>query len=203
MTAAETRPAPAGDEDHYLRLEDASARAYNRFVYRDSDVSARIRRHLFRHGVAEFSPPHGRALVEDGALVGILACLGGDRLQRTRLQGAMHLRRSGILDDEQGLVDRLKAAHAATLSPDDGDFYLSRIAVAEEHRGRGLGAHLLERFEAAADERGAERLVLDVDADAEDAVSFYRNAGYREIGRGTAEEEGRLLTYVHMAKVPS
>lgn len=187
-------------EDEVLRLEDQAARVYNRFVFRDEALSRRIRRRLYRENLAEFSPPHGEILLEDAQVVGMVSFLEGGRVRRLRLRAAMLLRKSGLLSPQPGVLRRMKAVSGAALAPGSGDLYLSRIAVAPAERGRGIGTRLLDRFESAARERGAERLVLNVNEAAEGAASFYRHAGYEEVGRGTAVDGGRSLTYLHMTK---
>lgn len=202
MSSAELRLVPPSEEheDEILRLEDQAARGYNRFVFPDEMLSRRIRRRLYRENAAEFSPPYGEVLVEGGQAVGMVFFLEGGRVRSLRLEGAMLLKRSDLLPPRSGLLRRMKAASGAALAPDDGDLYLSRIAVAPPERGRGIGTRLLARFESAAAKRGADRLVLNVNEAAEGAVSFYRDAGYRDAGRGTAVDGERSLSYLHMTK---
>lgn len=56
------------------------------------------------------------------------------------------------------------------------------IAVAEEHRGRGVGAELLKAASSWATEHGVEALVLDTLTANERALSFYARHGYRQFG---------------------
>ena len=56
------------------------------------------------------------------------------------------------------------------------------IAVDPRHRGRGIGTALLERFVAAARERGAERLFLEM-RDGNPAERLYRAMGFEPVGR--------------------
>ena len=56
------------------------------------------------------------------------------------------------------------------------------IAVIPDHRGRGVGTTLLQRFIAAAEERGAARLFLEM-RDGNPAESLYRRAGFEPVGR--------------------
>jgi [ribosomal protein S18]-alanine N-acetyltransferase len=56
---------------------------------------------------------------------------------------------------------------------------LERIAVATSHRQRGLAAMLL----ASCDLSGCDRVMLEVRADNEAAVAFYRREGFAEISR--------------------
>jgi ribosomal-protein-alanine N-acetyltransferase len=56
------------------------------------------------------------------------------------------------------------------------------IAVRPEHRGRGVGAVLLDRFIATAQARGKTRLFLEM-RDGNPADSLYRRAGFEPIAR--------------------
>jgi ribosomal-protein-alanine N-acetyltransferase len=56
------------------------------------------------------------------------------------------------------------------------------IAVSPDHRGRGVGTTLLQRFIAAAEARGATRLFLEM-RDGNPADSLYRRAGFQPVGR--------------------
>ena len=59
------------------------------------------------------------------------------------------------------------------------------IAVDPRHRGRGIGATLLERFIAAARARGAVRLFLEMRY-GNRADSLYRRHGFAPVGRRRA-----------------
>jgi ribosomal-protein-alanine N-acetyltransferase len=83
--------------------------------------------------------------------------------------------------------------------PGDGEpavgFVLSRGAADEEelllisvhpdHRGRGIGSMLLERFVAAARVRGGQRLFLEM-RDGNPAEALYRRHGFEQVGRRRA-----------------
>ena len=56
------------------------------------------------------------------------------------------------------------------------------IAVHPDHRGRGVGSALMERFIAAAHARGKTRLFLEM-RDGNPAESLYRRAGFEPVGR--------------------
>jgi ribosomal-protein-alanine N-acetyltransferase len=56
------------------------------------------------------------------------------------------------------------------------------IAVHPDHRGRGVGTALLQRFIAAAEARGAARLFLEM-RDGNPAESLYLQAGFEPVGR--------------------
>jgi ribosomal-protein-alanine N-acetyltransferase len=59
------------------------------------------------------------------------------------------------------------------------------IAVVPHHRGRGIGAALLERFLSEARSRGAARLFLEM-REGNPAESLYRRHGFASVGRRRA-----------------
>ncbi len=75
---------------------------------------------------------------------------------------------------------------------DAAGFCLSRSGVDEEelllfavvptHRGKGIGSRMLTRFAAAAQARGARRLLLEMRS-GNPAESLYRRYGFCQIGR--------------------
>jgi len=56
------------------------------------------------------------------------------------------------------------------------------VAVRPEHRGRGIGHALLQRFIADAEARGAVRQFLEM-RDGNPADSLYRRVGFEPVGR--------------------
>ncbi|MEU9830133.1 GNAT family N-acetyltransferase [Streptosporangium sp. NPDC048047] len=67
------------------------------------------------------------------------------------------------------------------LRPDAVVAELLSMRVDEEHRGRGVGARLVERFLAWAGERGANQAVVSAYATNSDAVRFYRARGFTPV----------------------
>lgn len=74
---------------------------------------------------------------------------------------------------------------------------LYSIAVARDAAGRRVGATLLAASEAAAAERGAARLRLEVHEANDPAIALYRKAGYRQFGRHAHyyEDRGHALRF--------
>jgi ribosomal protein S18 acetylase RimI-like enzyme len=61
--------------------------------------------------------------------------------------------------------------------------HLAQIAVAEDHRRRGLGGELLESAMASAVAAGANQMTLMVDAENAAALALYRRFGFTERAR--------------------
>ena len=59
---------------------------------------------------------------------------------------------------------------------------LANIAIADGHRGRGLGAHLLERMLDVGRERDVASVYLEVRASNKAAIGLYERFGFAQIG---------------------
>lgn len=63
-----------------------------------------------------------------------------------------------------------------------GEEELLLLAVSPLWRGRGIGGALLERLKQTAQSSGVEKVFLEM-RDGNPAVSLYRRAGFRDVGR--------------------
>jgi [ribosomal protein S18]-alanine N-acetyltransferase len=64
----------------------------------------------------------------------------------------------------------------------DDEAHLFRVAVAPEHRRRGLGAELMGEFIRRARGQGARAAVLEVGAGNTAALALYRKFGFQTVG---------------------
>jgi ribosomal-protein-alanine N-acetyltransferase len=69
------------------------------------------------------------------------------------------------------------------LSTGAGEAHLLNVCIAPEHRGRGLGRHLLGRLLDVARWNGAERVYLEVRPSNPLAKTLYESVGFHQIGR--------------------
>ncbi len=102
-------------------------------------------------------------------------------LAAVRALGLRALRMPGRL----GIMDRV-----APKKP-NGAFIISEIHVAEEHRGRGLGATMMERAEEQARAGGYALMALHTRTD-NPARRLYERCGFEEAGEATDPEFERL-----------
>jgi len=74
------------------------------------------------------------------------------------------------------------SAYAGLLAPrGGGQADIQTIAVADDARRRGLGRELMNALIAAASERGATEVFLEVRADNPGAQELYRSLGFEQI----------------------
>jgi GNAT superfamily N-acetyltransferase len=69
----------------------------------------------------------------------------------------------------------------ALMALSDGGFELAKMAVADAHKGRGLGRALMAAAVARARAAGAPRLYLETNSGLAPALALYRSFGFAEI----------------------
>lgn len=85
------------------------------------------------------------------------------------------------------LLRRLRAVAQLQAPIDAGAYYLSRVGVSRQFRGRGLGRTLVEGFLEAGRSQGFRRFCLDVRPDNSAAVRLYESVGFRPVAAHSAE----------------
>ncbi len=76
----------------------------------------------------------------------------------------------------------------------EGEYTLGRICVLASHRGKGFGAQVIHTLEDKAKEFGAVETHLGAQLQ---ALSFYQQLGYQEVGELYYEED---CPHIHMIK---
>src|SRR6266542_6935692 len=107
----------AGNVVDYLALEFDASAPYNSFVFDDRSQADEIRGLLFSSGACEYAPPFGQALVEDGNVIGMIACLTGKQLSSIRLRAALVLNKAGVFTRYPTMQRRLQLAGQTLLKP--------------------------------------------------------------------------------------
>lgn len=182
-----------------LHLQAVASEAYDRFVYGDQSVAHEFQSALLAADAGEFSVSCSTVAVDDeGTVLGFAAHLAAKDVRRCRLRAARQLQRQSLLSAWPEVAKRMSAASSALFNVDDGDYYLSRIAVIPEARGRGVGGLLMERFLAAARTQSASRAVLDVATENESARLFYAALGFTEAAEVSVSAGGSSLCNTQM-----
>ncbi len=99
-----------------------------------------------------------------------------------------------VAKDDQGAIVGLLTAGR----PSDEIVSIGRLYVLPGSQRQGIGGKLLDACVAAFP--GAQKLVLEVEAQNEKGLAFYRKHGFREASRKEEELEGIALTAVEMEK---
>jgi ribosomal protein S18 acetylase RimI-like enzyme len=115
-------------------------------------------------------------LLVDGEPAGLFAGYSMAEMMARQMAGLRHL--LAKVADVRAVRAALKdfAGTRRTMAADA--FYLARIAVGDNHRGRGLGRKVLERYEATARDAGFPATALHVRRGNAAAERLYARAGY-------------------------
>ena len=190
-----------GHDAAYLALAARASEPYDAFVYTDLAQAARVHAALHTADAGDAARSFGRLWLDGATALGMIACVSGGALTRSRIRAALALRKAGLLADPATLR-RTQLAGQALARPADDAYYLARIAVDERARGHGVGAELVAAFEAEARSAGARSLVLEVSPAHAAAVRLYQRAGFTVVNTRQVHDEPsqRTLIYHHMAK---
>ena len=79
--------------------------------------------------------------------------------------------------------------------------YVDRIAVSEQHRGRGLARLLYEEIFTYGAESGHEVIVCEVNSDPPNPASdaFHRAMAFTEMGDAQLDDRGKTVRYLRRA----
>ena len=122
------------------------------------------------------------ACLED-RVVGVYSALPAKRLMAAQLLGVTAF--SKMLDTTVRREFRTGiSVFAAQVPPVPEDsYYLARFAIAAEHRGTGLGGHVLDHFFVAGG--GYRQFSIHARSDNTRAIGFYEKHGFKSCNRST------------------
>ena len=78
----------------------------------------------------------------------------------------------------------------------DDYYYLDRVVMTEDTRGRGLGSQVYDALEARAAEFGRLALEVNIDPPNEVSLAFHTSRGYQPVGEVTDEVGHRRVMLV-------
>ena len=135
-------------------------------------------------------------LLDDDRPIGGYLALGGAELEACRNQDALAAVKGAGRDGLPELRARLAAGKELFASAGHDDFYLSKIGVLRELRGRRHGTRLLDRYLEDGRAQGYRRFLLEVSSDNDPAIRFYRTSGFEIVSRTTSAAAG--LSYLSL-----
>lgn len=131
--------------------------------------------------------------------MGCLIALDGSELARSRAADfAAFCADLGAGDEAAAAIDHVVSVSRQLFVPvAEDELYISRVAIDETARGRGLGSHLVAHAIETHQSRGYRKFRLDVSADNAAAIRAYEGSGLKIIGKARSEDAG--LEYCAMA----
>lgn len=131
-------------------------------------------------------------------LLGGFIGLPGAELHRRRRDDSMAFLQAVPRHDRPALMARMRASRQLFPPVEPEDFYLSKMGVRPDARGRGIGRRLVDRFVAAGVAAGSRGLRLDVYADNVHAIALYTSAGFEVIEESRSEQAGMAYLAMYM-----
>ncbi len=131
-----------------------------------------------------------------GDVIGCIIALEGSELSSRRISDAVaylkHVGNSG----RAGLLRRMQESRELFASVRPHEFYLSKVGVRADARGRGYGRALVERFLSMGREQGLSRFALDVSGQNKAATELYTSMGFQIVRESFIQGSG--ITYITM-----
>jgi ribosomal protein S18 acetylase RimI-like enzyme len=195
--AADT-PSPEGLATHALPWIMEAGNPYYNALFGDAGATLSYLQKWVCRASSEVSILRVEFLVSDSTsdsefAGGFIALSGGD-LRKARRADGVALLTSIAAQDRAALAQRLNNLSDLMAPVGDDEYYLSKVGLAQQFRGKGLARKLVGRYIEEGARLGYSRYRLDVSADNEAAVRCYRSAGF-EIARSGQSQDGALKYY--------
>lgn len=110
--------------------------------------------------------------------VGGFIALGGEELKKARKADLMALAKLATGPQRTELIARMTNLAGLFPAPDDDEFYLSKMFLRPEYRGKRLGLVLVECYIQAGIEQRFRSFRLDVSRDNRSAINCYESCGF-------------------------
>ena len=170
------------------------------WYFGDAEIASEIIGEWMERPSSEFYIGRGIVMFDDdGEPRGILIGMSGAEAAKCRMADFTAFCEE--IGDEPGadeVIDQVVTASRELFPPiRDDAFYISRIAVDRNARGRGLGRQLVRHTIELKRKEGFPRVRLDVSADNVGAIRVYNSLGLETISRG--QSKTAPLEYCAMA----
>ena len=173
-----------------LPLVHESAQAYFDWLFGGSDAArTHLERWLCRPS-SEVALARVTVLLEREAVVGAYIALSGNDLLSCRKADSLALLAETEREGRAALLDRLGAVGSVFGTVASDQWYLSKLAVVPQARGRRLGGRLMEAYLQSGENAGFRRYRLDVDAANLAAIRLYESHGFRIVDDASSERSG-------------
>lgn len=180
--------APESFAEHALPWVFEAGNPYFNALFGSADVARQSIDSWLRRPTSEVAVWRTLFLMAGDIFVGGFIAMSGGDLKKARRGDSLALMRSASGELREQLLHRLE--NLAGLFPvvSDDEFYLSKVGLAPEFRGKGLGRTLVQRYIEEGARRGHARFRLDVCAGNEAAIGCYLSSGFVISQRSTSRD---------------
>lgn len=132
-----------------------------------------------------YSQEHIVVEEEHGKIRGLLLAYPARDMKRLGMRMLKCLRGMFMISGVVNVVKMMFRLRLNTYFPGTAhdEFFISNLAVFEEHRGKGIAVKLLNKAEEMALEKGLQTLSLYVEIDNAHAKRVYEKFGFREVDK--------------------
>jgi ribosomal protein S18 acetylase RimI-like enzyme len=174
----------------------AAGNPYFDFIFEGDPLTTRVLRHWCLRTGSEVAWACSRLVVWDDTLVAGYTLLTTEDLSRRRRADLLAL--ASVRDLPPAFAGRLRETSTLFTLPEPSMLYLSKLWVAPEYQGNGVGRALLAEIAQTAEAEGRTKVYVDVHAGNTAAIALYGKSGYRELTRHVAGD----IVYVGMRYDP-
>ncbi|QDA31379.1 N-acetyltransferase [Thermococcus indicus] len=185
------------EAEHFVRLMEISAPEY--FPALLGPKFREVFERLFIEKANLFSHEHVVFAVYEGQIAGMLLSYDWKTKEREEKRTGWLMMKTLGFDFLKRLPAFLSAGGGSGRL-EEGDYYVSNVAVYPEFRGRKIGKALMLKAEELARESGAKRIALDVERENKVAIAVYKKLGYSVEREHTVGLEGRTYEFYRMVK---
>lgn len=156
---------------------------------------------FFRHPFNLFSFKHIYFAEIDKEKAGMILGYNWQTKKQENLRtGFLFFKKMGIIYLLKKFLLLIKF-HATVGKVNNGEYYISNIALYPKFRKLGIGKRLMLEAEREAKMAYAEKIILDVEKDNIGAITFYKNLGYKIIKKFSIPlQKDNILHFYRMAK---
>ncbi len=139
-------------------------------------------------------------LVEDNEVVGGLLALDSSKLKECRISDSEILFNFFKYESEDQLLNKLTVAQELFKHLPISEYYLSKITVAQNHRRKGYGRELFQRYLDKGKELGYSRFSLEVSGTNTSAKNLYKSFGFQIQSRSKSSVANMEYCYMLLDK---
>ena len=194
VKSASEHPDPESLIPDLLSWIQASGNPYFDWFFGGAQRATGVLEEWMRRQSSEVSVRRVSLLYSQDRIAGGFIAMGGNELRRCRKADTVALMRGFDAEERSVLTGRMSAAADLFVTPADDEFYLSKMGLASEFQGRGLGRRLVDEYIKEGKSLGFGRFRLDVHADNAAAIGLYKKSGFT-VDRQAECSEASMVYY--------
>jgi len=179
-----------------LPLIYETGKMYFDWMFGGEKPSLKILERWLQSPSSEFSISRMTILFEDNQPIGEFISIGGEK-SFTGTKDMIEMIKGKSYEEKKELIFRLAEVKKLFPPNEPGEYFLRTLGVFLEHRGKGIGRMLIDKFIEQGIELGYHRLRLTVRANNIPAIKLYESVGFRIISENIFRGNGeKILTMI-------